>query len=50
MTPHICQRCNGPCRAWAGDFHGWTCRECLRRYVDEQQDAPRKVRKRTGEL
>lgn len=26
-----CRRCGGPCRAWAGNTHGWTCRECLHR-------------------
>ena len=37
-----CKSCGGPCRAYAGDVHGWTCRTCLQCYIDKQADPPAK--------
>lgn len=34
--PFVCRKCGGPCRAYAGTAHGWTCRQCLERYVTAQ--------------
>ncbi|MGH3556414.1 MAG: hypothetical protein ACRDTK_02700 [Mycobacterium sp.] len=34
-APGICWRCGGPCLMHAGSVHGWTCRACLDRYLDE---------------
>lgn len=33
---HWCRVCGGPVLTWAGSEHGWTCRSCLRAYIDEQ--------------
>lgn len=41
---HRCRVCSGPCLAWAGTLHGWTCRKCLRDYVDAQFDAAARQR------
>lgn len=32
-TPFVCVDCGGPCHAYAGSLHGWTCRTCLDRKV-----------------
>lgn len=34
-TAPACWRCGGPCLQYAGSVHGWTCRACLRRHVEQ---------------
>lgn len=36
--PYVCRACGGPCRAYAGSRHGWTCSPCLSAYVAAQLD------------
>lgn len=36
-TPYQCRVCGGPCRAYAGSVHGWTCRACLADYIAGQR-------------
>ncbi|PBD11482.1 hypothetical protein LIX17_06810 [Mycobacterium avium subsp. hominissuis] len=30
-----CWECQGPCAFYKGDVHGWRCRACIDRYLDE---------------
>lgn len=32
-----CWECQGPCAFYKGDVHGWRCRACIDRYLDEAQ-------------
>ncbi|GAT09373.1 hypothetical protein H7I77_01845 [Mycolicibacterium novocastrense] len=32
-----CWECQGPCAFYKGDIHGWRCRACIDRYLDEAQ-------------
>ncbi len=34
-TPGQCRVCAGPCGAWKGSIHRWTCADCLSAYVAE---------------
>lgn len=44
-TPFVCRVCSGPCRAFKGDVHGWTCAACLAEYVGRQK-SPTSARNR----
>jgi tRNA(Ile2) C34 agmatinyltransferase TiaS len=34
-THGVCWDCFGPCLTYKGTEHGWRCRSCLRRYLEE---------------
>ncbi len=38
-----CRRCGGPCSAYAGSQHGWTCRTCLSRGILGDHDTRSEV-------
>ncbi|GAB3024967.1 hypothetical protein [Mycobacterium bourgelatii] len=31
----VCWDCGGPCLTYKGSKHGWRCRACIDRYLDE---------------
>jgi hypothetical protein len=33
--PGICWECRGPCLTFKGSEHGWRCRSCLDRYLNQ---------------
>lgn len=34
-TVAVCWDCGGPCLTYKGSKHGWRCRACVDRYLDE---------------
>ena len=34
-APGLCWDCGGPCLTFKGSVHGWRCRACVDRYLDD---------------
>lgn len=47
----VCWDCGGPCLTYKGSKHGWRCRGCIDRYLDEaaaKGDARNRQQRLTG--